>query len=478
MTMPFVKEIERILLLFLIAFVLVTLSAAYWAITGDQTIIQREDNPRLLEAERRIQRGTILDRHNEVLAETTGTGASLTRNYYTDGAAAVTGYYSLRYGVGGAEAIYDDILRGDTIDESLMRRFALDILHKPQVGSDIRLSVDKSLQNYVHQAMQGYQGAAVVIHVPSGEILALNSAPSFDPNTLDDTWEQLIDAPSDPFFNRALQGRYQPGGMMQMPLMAAAILTRQNLDIVTDGGNSPIEVDDLTIQCAIAPPQSDITLRQAYAYGCPYPFVLMPFNAGQAAIVNILNTFNETQSLTIQGLEAATQRAASAALDAEQLDDAALIKEVVGQGNLTINPLSMAAATASLINGGNAPTPVLLLATRAPNAENWVPNEDNGTGVPLMTAQAATQLADIMRQNTRIRNDSSTNEASIGSHVATALSGDEAQVWYVGFTHTAGTEGLAVALVIEDTDDVETAAQIGGDIINTAVKMLRQPADD
>lgn len=476
--MPFVKEIERVLILFLIAFTIVAVSAAYWAVTGNRSILLREDNPRLLEAERRIQRGSILDRNDRVLAETTGTGASLSREYHSDGAAAVTGYYSLRYGVGGAEAIYDEILRGDTIDDTLERRLSLEILHKPQIGSDIRLSVDTQLQNYVYEAMAGHQGAAVILHVPSGEILAMNSAPSFDPNTLDQTWDELIDAPSDPFFNRVLQGRYQPGGMLQLPLMAAAILTQQNLDIVTDGGNSPIEVDNFTIECAINPPQSDITLRQAYAYGCPYPFALMPFSAGQAALVNILNTFNETQSLTIQGLETAAQRTASASLDVEQLDDAGLVEEVVGQGSLTINPLSMAAATASLINGGNAPTPVLLLGTRSPNADSWTRSERSGTGVPLMTAQAANQLADIMRQNTSIRADNETSNAlSIGSHVATALSGDASQVWYIGFTHTAGSEGLAVALVLEDTDAVETAAQIGHNIITAAASMTAQPTE-
>ena len=63
--------------------------------------------------------------------------------------------------------------------------------------------------------MGDYHGAVVVLNIPSGEVLAIVSLPTYDPNTLDTNWEQLTQAAGKPFFNRALQGAYQPGGTLE-----------------------------------------------------------------------------------------------------------------------------------------------------------------------------------------------------------------------------------------------------------------------
>lgn len=464
--MPFVKEIHRLLQLFLIGFFIIALTAAYWSLFGADSILSRDDNPRLVEAERRILRGTITDRDGTILVESQPTESGIIRRYLTDYAAPVTGYYSFRYGVDGSESAYDTILRGTSRLEVLSNRFTRDVLHQPQIGIDIQLSIDAEIQQLLAEAMQDQIGAAVMLHVPSGEILAMVSSPTFDPNTLDADWDNLVENPNNPFFNRVTQGQYQPGGIMQTPLMAAAILSRQNLDVITDGGNSDFMLNDLTLSCVTEPTASDITLREAYMHACPYPFVLLSLTLDETLIENMLNTFDQVQQVTLPGYDTQASE--------PTLPLTNLIDETMGQGERTVTPLGMARVAAAMINNGNAPQPYLLQATRAPEDAEWQPVNETRTATPFITQQTAQQLADFMIQNV---NSGSAKVAAhedivIGGHLATALSGDGQHSWFIGFAPTSGNNGVAIAVIVENTTDTKIAASIGGDALVKAVNEL------
>jgi cell division protein FtsI/penicillin-binding protein 2 len=65
--MQFAREINRLLVGVLIVLLIVAGAAAYWAIVGTDTILERQDNPRQVEVEARIQRGSIYDRNGQLL---------------------------------------------------------------------------------------------------------------------------------------------------------------------------------------------------------------------------------------------------------------------------------------------------------------------------------------------------------------------------------------------------------------------------
>src|SRR5512136_2789762 len=114
-------NIRRLAQSILIGFALVAAGLAYWQVVRAPELSARDDNPRLVQAELRLQRGRLLDRHGQVLAysepltggETALPGGSvLLRRYPQPAAVHAVGYYSLRYGTGGAEAAFDARLRG------------------------------------------------------------------------------------------------------------------------------------------------------------------------------------------------------------------------------------------------------------------------------------------------------------------------------------------------------------------------------
>jgi peptidoglycan glycosyltransferase len=232
------QNIQRLARFILLGFALIAVSLFYWQVTRAPGLVAREDNPRLVQAELRTQRGHLLDRRGEVLAysdpspDPTRLGGIVQRRYPLPEASHATGYYSLRYGTGGAEAAFDTILRGQL---SPLDR----LLHRPQVGNDARLSVDLAAQRAADQALGERQGAVVLLDTATGEILALVSHPSYDPNTLDDDWDDLAEDPAAPLLNRATQGVYALGDLAR--LVGLTGLLSAGITTPSDPHNTPLE---------------------------------------------------------------------------------------------------------------------------------------------------------------------------------------------------------------------------------------------
>lgn len=466
--MSFTQEINRLLVMILAGFGFVAISAAYWAITGPDTILGREDNPRLFEAEARILRGSIYDAYDVLLAESIPDAGGFARRIYPHPeTSSVLGYFSLRYGVGGVEAAYNTLLRGDDQPINFEQQFNQSVLHQPRQGADIRLTLDHELQRAIVQAMGDAVGAAVVINVPDGSILALVSLPSYDPNDLDTRWDTLIQAQNNPFFNRVLQGRYQPGTALQTPLMAALLLTNRSADTVAADASATVRVDDLSLRCALQPPTSDLSFRDAYAHACPRPFVQFALQLGDDRMNEILRAFHLTNPITLPNFTFADGNNTSREIVPPAGETT--LETALGQGQLTVNPLNLALVAASTINGGNAVQPRLLQAVRPQGASDWVREPRTRAPFAFTTTDTTRRLRDLMVYNAS-QYPGLESDHTIGGHASIAYSGDTTHVWFLGFIQTDDNQNIAAAIVIEQTDDVEKAIAVGNTALNSAVR--------
>lgn len=132
-------------------------------------------------------------------------------------------------GKNGVEQYYEDKLHG----KSGLRYIEVDAKSRPIreleriapiTGQDITLSIDIELQRFAENLLGDRKGSIVAIDPRNGEVLALASTPTFDPNLFvggmdHDTYQKLIKDPSKPMFNRAIQSRYPPGSTIK-PMMA------------------------------------------------------------------------------------------------------------------------------------------------------------------------------------------------------------------------------------------------------------------
>ncbi len=128
------------------------------------------------------------------------------------------------HGVYGLEKIYEDILRGkhgsELLEVNANGSMVREIGSASSVkGVDLHLTIDMGLQETLYDALGDLRGAVVAQVPQTGEILAVVSKPSFDPNRVAD----FLSSPDQPFFNRAFGGVYPPGSTFKIVTAIAAL---------------------------------------------------------------------------------------------------------------------------------------------------------------------------------------------------------------------------------------------------------------
>ena len=196
------------------------MSVGWWAVIRGPDLLNRTDNPRRAIADRYVPRGELLDRNNQPINITEGESGSFSRFYLYPALAPITGYTHPVYGQAGLEATLDDYLRGLQGNPGILMWWEHLIYGTPPPGLDVRLSLSLALQSKADQLLGGHSGAIILMNAETGEILAMASHPTYDPNKLDDEGEALAQNPSAPLVNRATQGLY-PIGTSMLPLIRA-----------------------------------------------------------------------------------------------------------------------------------------------------------------------------------------------------------------------------------------------------------------
>ncbi len=220
---PLPKPQPYLILAGLIGLGLFALAAtnAWWAVWRGADILERTDNVRRSIADRYVKRGSILDRNETPINLTEGTSGAYTRVYLYPNLASITGYTNVNYGQAGLEASLDLYLRG--LDGNPASSIWWDhiVYGQPPPGLDVRLSIDLDLQRQADELLGDHIGAILLMNASSGEILAMASHPTYDPNQLDTQASTLFQDPNSPLLDRAAQGMYPPGEAL-VPFFRAA----------------------------------------------------------------------------------------------------------------------------------------------------------------------------------------------------------------------------------------------------------------
>lgn len=427
----------------LIGFLTVAVSLIFWSVFRSNLILARDDNPRLVEAELRIQRGVILDRNGVVLAQTVGEPDALTRHYPFPTIGPAVGYYSFRHGTAGIEAGFDAVLRGESDEFTAV--FSQQLLHSPQIGQDVQLTLDAHLQATANALFGDQPGALLLLEIETGNILAMVSHPNYDPNQLDSLFDDLVEDEAAPLLNRAVQGQYQPGLLLQPFILAAALEANQiQMSDVVQNANRPVPVNGDLIRCQTTPPDVS-TWADVLRHRCPGPMQDLADQLGIGGLDAAFTRFGLTRQ---PELPLNTETAVL-----EPLSDPLLAG--IGQDNLTVSPLQVALALAALGNDGRLPAPRLVTAVEDENgvmqSQPAAPAADNA--VSRQAAQAIRQLL---------------NEDSSLSFSVSALAGpDSSNGWYLALI-PADAPQYALVVVVEDSVGLEVVAEIGAGV-ETAV---------
>ena len=369
----------------LVAYAALLVAATYWQVVRAADLADDVDtNARRMEAEaQRIKRGRILDRNGVVLAETVqGPDGGFIRRYSHPGAAHVVGYHSNRHGSSGAEEAGNRALSGAGETTSL-RNFFEDLLRLRDEGDDVRLTLDSRLQQAAETAMGDGPGALVALDPRNGDILAMVSTPSFDPNVgIEEQFDSLRNREDSPLLNRATQGLYTPGSTFKTVTLAAAL--QAGLVDARTAATCPerIEVLGFPVTSRNEPPgKRTANVADAFAYSCNTYFAQLGVQVGEERLTEMARAFGLLDPVPS---ELPTLPGRLFTTPAYLGSDQGLAVTAFGQGELQLTPLHLALVAAAVANDGVAPRPRLFADTGP------------ATWRRAMSPEAARQLGSIM----------------------------------------------------------------------------------
>jgi penicillin-binding protein 2 len=136
-------------------------------------------------------------------------------------------------GQAGVERRFDAFIRGLDGGEQVevdARGRALRLVSRiePRSGSNIYLTIDKRIQEAAETAFAGKKGTVIAMNPTTGELLAMVSRPSYDPNLFaqrlsEEDWQRIAEDPSHPLQNRAFQAQYPPGSIFKLMVAIAGL---------------------------------------------------------------------------------------------------------------------------------------------------------------------------------------------------------------------------------------------------------------
>ena len=202
----------------------------------------------------------------------------------------VVGYVSDQFGTSQLESTFNAELNGD--GKGSNSRFTRTGLEQDRVGNTVELSLDPNLQAFAYEQLSNnnYDGAIVALRPSSGQVLAMASTPSFDPNSISspataaEAWGQLNNDPKQPLLNHAAQDQLPPGSIFKIITTVAGLRSGYTPDspltgdaqIILPGTNVPLT--NFGGQACAGGGQ--VTLTTAFALSCNTAFVQMALNMG------------------------------------------------------------------------------------------------------------------------------------------------------------------------------------------------------
>jgi len=283
-----------------------------------------------------------------------------------------------RIGKNGVERTHDLALRGKAgnsrVEVNAVGRVIRERQREDgQAGGDVVLSVDAELQRYVSQRLAGESASAVVLDIHSGEVLALVSEPSFDPNAFTGgiklaDWRALIDNPRRPLLNKAVAGQYPPGSTFKIVAAIAALESGVVGPEHRTFCKGWIKLGDATFHCWKRGGHGWKDMLGAIEESCDVYFYDLAQRLGIDRIAEMARRFGLGQRL---GIELPSEQPGlvpgrdwKLALQGVPWQGGETLITGIGQGYLLATPLQLAVMVARLANGGRAVVPRLVRGVR------------------------------------------------------------------------------------------------------------------
>ena len=461
------KEIMMITWIFVIIFVALICYIVYFTAFKSESFINNAYNAKRGELlAQMIQRGSIMAADGSVLARNViNEDGSEKREYpYGNIFAHSVGFFS--QGNIGVESIVNfRLLTSDVFAGEKIRNDLNGVKNK---GDSVVTTFDIGTQKAAFDALGDRKGAVVVLNVKTGEILAMVSKPDFDPNRIEEIWEELdLDTENSPLLNRATQGLYPPGSTFK--IVTALEFIKENTDVsgYEFDCTGSFEFDDVVINCYHGNNHGHMDFAESFAKSCNSSFANISSKLDKQSFRNTCDglLFNGPIPCPFSYKQSVVDVNASS-------DSADLIQTGIGQGKTQITPIHMAMITSAIANRGILMKPRVISTVLNSNGVRLKEYKNSEYG-RLMSEEEAYQLKYLMREV--VVNGTGSGLIDTDGYKAAGKTGSaeyskdktKSHAWFTGFAPYDDPE-IAVTVIVE-------GGGLGGE---TAVPIARAVFDE
>lgn len=465
-------NIKKVLVVFLLCFVGIISYITYFEFYKSEEVVKSPYNRRLWAIRNEVLRGTIYDRNMTALTKSERVNVETQKRTYTGGElfSHVLGYVDVKYGITGLERKYDTELMGAE-DISLTELIRNKGKQEEKVGHSLKTTLDYNVQKTAYDLLGNSRGAVVALNPKTGEVLALVSKPSYDPNKLSEIWDKLQkDDANHPLINRATSGLYPPGSTFKTITAISAlenikgIASRQFEDKGKLVFNQKESISNYNGEVL-----GNIGFKEGFYHSSNVFFGSLGLELGNDKLRATAEKFFFNKNIPSDGLIIENSRFPSY----KNYEKGNQAQSAIGQAEVLATPMQMALTAAAVANDGAMMKPFMVKQVMDSKGKAVKDIEPENIG-SIFSKDNAKIMKDLMRS---VVTNGTGGAAEVAGITASGKTGTadhveskEPHAWFIGFAPYDNPQ-VAVAVIVEEGGvGGKAAAKIAGQVMKTALK--------
>lgn len=444
------REFAVVTYFFLAIFMCMMGYFTYFQVFQSETFINSAYNGRQDLFARSVSRGEIYSADGKVLAETVtdAQGNEMRRYPYGRLFSHVVGYsVNGKYGIESQENF--SLLRSNIF---FLEKAVNELQGEKNPGDDVVTTLNYNLQVTAYDALGNFDGAVIVMEPSTGKILAMVSKPDFDPNTIEEEWEDLIseENESSVLLNRATQGLYPPGSVFKIFTTLEYIRENPDYESYSYDCAGSFTSEGHTIRCYNGKKHGTQNLMESFANSCNASYASLGLGLDLEQFGTLCN-----ELLFHTALPTRFESSKSSFVLEPGDSDAEITETSIGQGKTLVTPLHMALVTCAIANDGILMNPYVTDDIVNEAGDVIRASEPSQYGVLLSERDAALMqeyMSYVVEMGTGQKLSGQSYEVAGKTGSAEfSSSSKSSHSWFVGYAHREDKADIAVAVIMEDS---------------------------
>ncbi len=465
-------SIKKVLIVFLLLFVALISYFSYFIAIDGPSVAGKIQNKRLWAKRNEILRGTIYDRAGNALTKSSKVDTLTQKREYVGGAvfAHVLGYVDPKYGLSGLEATYDQELMADN-SSSYLELIKNKGETKDKIGNSLKTTIDSDIQKTAYDLLGDRRGSVVVLNPSTGEVLAMVSRPSYDPNNLDKIWKDINADKNKPLINRSVAGLYPPGSIFKVITLTSALENIQGITSRRFEDNGKIVFNSkYSLSNSGGHAYGNIDLKTGFVKSSNVVFGTLAMELGNDKLKSTAEKYFFNKDVEGDGIVINNSKFPKISAS----EPGNIAQSGIGQSSILASPMEMALVASTVANKGVMMKPKLVseVVTYDNKSVKVIQNQEQGR---VTSEDIANTVKDYMKEVVISGTGKSAAVSGIQECGKTGTADhdnndSEPHSWFIGFAPYDNPQVALAVIVEEGGTGGGAAAKIASGVFQKALK--------